>query len=175
MTIGEKIKKYRDKAGVSREQLADALHETVLTLDLLESGRVTPTDEEIQRICEVLSVSKEEFLRDDDTTKSATTEVTAEGNSGENYVFKFDEMQIYGLRKSIMDRLILFWGALWAVTLVFPFVVLTFAHSLAWAVVLFVVFGVCLFLGIFILASTRRALKGKLYTGFGNYIRLPSV
>ena len=159
MTIGEKIKKYRDKAGVSREQLADALHETVLTLDLLESGRVSPTDEEIQRICEVLSVSKKEFLRDDDTTESATTEVTAERNSGENYVFKFDEMQIYGLRKSIMDRLILFWGALWAVTLVFPFVVLTFAHSSAWAVVLFVVFGVCLFLGIFILASTRRALK----------------
>ena len=91
------------------------MHETVFTLDLLESGRVTPTDEEIQRICEVLSVSKEEFLRDDETTKSATTEVTAERNSGENYVFKFEEMQIYELRRTISGRATLFWGVTWGI------------------------------------------------------------
>lgn len=159
MTIGEKIKKYRDKAGVSREQLADALHETALTLDLLESGRVTPTDEEIQRICEVLSVSKEEFLRDDDTTESATTELTAERNSGENYVFKFDEMQIYELRKTISGRATLFWGVTWVITLLLSMIFFALDKSGA-AGAFFVLFFCTLFVGVYSLSLNRlRRLK----------------
>lgn len=158
MTIGEKIKKYRDKAGVSREQLADALHETVLTLDLLESGRVTPTDEEIQRICEVLSVSKEEFLRDDDTTESATTVVTAERDSGENYVFKFDEMQIYELRKTISGRATLFWGVTWVITLLLSMIFFALGKSGA-AGAFFVLFFCTLFVGVYSLSLNRRGLK----------------
>ena len=62
MTIGENIRSYRTAAGISQEQLAERIGKTRSAVSYYESGRITPRMYVIERIADVLGVSKLDII-----------------------------------------------------------------------------------------------------------------
>ena len=87
MTIGEKIKDYRKKAGFTQKQLAKECGVAEITIRQYESGKRQPRYEQLQIIAKALNMHLFEFL-DDEYFDAATDE---EPGSEENEARFFDE------------------------------------------------------------------------------------
>ena len=71
MSIGENVKIYREKSGMTLEQLAQKLGISLLDCEATERGRRILSSAEIQKICSVLDVSLENLLTQPPTDSTA--------------------------------------------------------------------------------------------------------
>lgn len=71
MSIGENVKIYREKSGMTLEQLAQKLGISLLDCEGIECGRRILSSAEIQKICSVLDVSLENLLTQPPTDSTA--------------------------------------------------------------------------------------------------------
>lgn len=62
MTTGERIARLRRAAGLSQEQLADALEVSRQAVSKWETGQALPETDRIARLCALFSVSADELL-----------------------------------------------------------------------------------------------------------------
>lgn len=62
MELGQKIKKYRNEARLSQENLAEKIFVSRTLISKYESGRVFPTQENLKKIATALDVSVEDLL-----------------------------------------------------------------------------------------------------------------
>ena len=63
ITIGKRIRKYREEKGVSQEELAEKLHISRSTYQRIENGETNSWVNHIQNICTSLEVSMEDILK----------------------------------------------------------------------------------------------------------------
>ena len=75
MTIGENIRSYRTAAGISQEQLAERIGKTRSAVSYYESGRITPRMYVIERIADVLGVSKLDIIEQREHLTESETEL----------------------------------------------------------------------------------------------------
>lgn len=61
MNIGEKIKDYRKKAGLTQKQLAEKINRKEITIRKYESGEREPRISVIEDICKALNIPIDEF------------------------------------------------------------------------------------------------------------------
>lgn len=73
MTVSEKIREARSKAGLTQQQLADKLGTTPQYIGLLESGKRHPKIQTLQKIADALDVPVAKFL-DEELTSMTTGE-----------------------------------------------------------------------------------------------------
>lgn len=71
MTLAEKIKEYRKKAGLSQEQLSEKLCVSRQAVTKWESGKGIPDIENIKNISRLFNVSIDELLDDGETLTSS--------------------------------------------------------------------------------------------------------
>jgi transcriptional regulator with XRE-family HTH domain len=57
MTVGERIKYYRERKGLSQEQLAELIGVTQENVSYMENDKVGITVEKLKRICDALDVT----------------------------------------------------------------------------------------------------------------------
>lgn len=62
MTVSEKIQEARSKAGLTQQQLADAIGTTMQNISQYERGIRTPKIKALQKIADALGVPMTEFL-----------------------------------------------------------------------------------------------------------------
>ena len=62
MTLGENIRRYRTAAGMSQERLAELIGKTRPSVSLYESGHTVPPVYVIEKIADVLGVSKVDII-----------------------------------------------------------------------------------------------------------------
>lgn len=96
MTIGEKIYKYRKRAGLSQEELADRMSVTRQSVSLWETDQTTPTLESLIMLAEIFSVSLDELCgtaenavgteRADDIARPTATEKPNAAEEAESLV-----------------------------------------------------------------------------------------
>lgn len=65
-TIGDNIRKQRKRRGLSQEEFAEAIGVSRQTVSNWESGKVAPTSENIDGICNIFDMSYEELKGDGD-------------------------------------------------------------------------------------------------------------
>ena len=73
MTVSEKIQEARSKAGLTQQQLADAIGTTMQNISQYERGIRTPKIKALQKIADALGVPVAEFL-DEELTSMTTGE-----------------------------------------------------------------------------------------------------
>jgi transcriptional regulator with XRE-family HTH domain len=57
MTVGERIKSYREKVGMTQQDLADQIGLTNSAISLIESDKRGVTVEKLRKICDALDVT----------------------------------------------------------------------------------------------------------------------
>ena len=72
MTIGEKITKLRASAGISQEQLAEALFVSRQSVSKWEMNQATPQCEKIVQLAAYFNISTDELLLDGIAVKPKT-------------------------------------------------------------------------------------------------------
>ena len=65
MDIGNKIKKYREKSGMSQEELADKIFVSRQTLSNWETNKFYPDIKSISMLCNLFDVSLDDFIKGD--------------------------------------------------------------------------------------------------------------
>lgn len=60
--LGEKIKKARESKGMRQKEFADALKLSQAAVSQFESGARQPTPKTIEKICEILEITREELV-----------------------------------------------------------------------------------------------------------------
>lgn len=65
MDIGTKIKKARNKNGITQQNLADSIGKSVNTIKKYESNYTTPPTEVLQKIATILHLNLWDFISDD--------------------------------------------------------------------------------------------------------------
>lgn len=63
--LGENIKKHRIKQGLTQKQLADYVGISGAFMSLIEKGANNPSEENLEKIANVLKVSKDDLLADE--------------------------------------------------------------------------------------------------------------
>lgn len=76
MTLGEKILKYRKKAGISQEELADMLNVTRQSISLWETDQTVPSLDNLITLSKIFDVSMDELCGREKQRESNTTEET---------------------------------------------------------------------------------------------------
>jgi len=69
MTLGEKIRKLREKKGISQQALAELLGTTQQSIAYWESGRRKPRYEKLKRLAEIFSVPVSYFFEEEEKHK----------------------------------------------------------------------------------------------------------
>ena len=62
MTIGQQIKRYREKANMTQEELADKIGVTNSAVSLIESDKRGITVDKLRMICDALDVTITQIL-----------------------------------------------------------------------------------------------------------------
>lgn len=70
LTIGETIKLFRERNGMSRKQLAQAIDVSVSTLSNYENGVTLPNNKTLLKISKILDISTDLLLFDPDAEKA---------------------------------------------------------------------------------------------------------
>ncbi|MBQ6707697.1 MAG: helix-turn-helix transcriptional regulator [Clostridia bacterium] len=97
MTVGENIKQYREKLGLSQEELGQKLFVSTQTVSLWEKDQTLPTIENLRRLKEIFNTSVDEILGYQNET------VDDERKGTEFYKFQFDKneaKQIYRFNRN---------------------------------------------------------------------------
>lgn len=68
MTVGEKISYYRKKANMSQEELGNQLFVTRQTVSQWENDQTVPTVENFMRLCEIFSLTMNDFFEQYENT-----------------------------------------------------------------------------------------------------------
>ena len=85
MTLGEKITKFRGKAGISQEQLAEKLSVSRQSVSKWEMDHALPQVDKIVQMCDLFGISTEDLLRD-----NIDMNVNSEETLGKNKYFGTD-------------------------------------------------------------------------------------
>lgn len=75
--IGVRIKRAREKAGMTQERFSELIGMGTKSVSALERGTVGVSLSTLQRICRVLSVSSDDLLFDDNMAGNDAQELTA--------------------------------------------------------------------------------------------------
>ena len=97
LTVGENIKQYREKLGLSQEELGQKLFVSTQTVSLWEKDQTLPTIENLRRLKEIFNTSVDEILGYQNET------VDDERKGTEFYKFQFDKneaKQIYRFNRN---------------------------------------------------------------------------
>ena len=62
MTLGERIKQYREQAGMTQEQLADKIGVTYSAVSLMENDKRGINVDKLHKICDALDVTITDIL-----------------------------------------------------------------------------------------------------------------
>ena len=62
--VGKRIQEYREKAGISQEDMADIVKMSVTSISNIERGRNYPSFENFIKICNAINVSTDLLLSD---------------------------------------------------------------------------------------------------------------
>ena len=62
--VGKRIQEYREKSGISQEDMADKIGLSVTSISNIERGRNFPTFENFIKICNAINVSTDLLLSD---------------------------------------------------------------------------------------------------------------
>jgi transcriptional regulator with XRE-family HTH domain len=62
MTLGENLRRIRNKSGISQSALADRVGVSLHTIFRVENGKTQPRASDIKKLCNVLNVTKAELL-----------------------------------------------------------------------------------------------------------------
>ena len=63
MSLGENIKRYRNKVGISQDKLSKLVDVTAATIYRIEKNKVDPKFSLVERIAKVLKVKVDDLLR----------------------------------------------------------------------------------------------------------------
>lgn len=116
MQLGEKIYHYRNKAGMTQEQLADALSVSRQSISKWESGASKPEISKLVALCELFHITMDELLREEmDETSTAEKEEPSDKEEDQTQLLELAE-KIASLKKAgvmgIVVIVILFCGLL---------------------------------------------------------------
>lgn len=93
MTIGTKIKLYRNRAELSQEELGEKLSVTVDTIKLWEEGQALPDAENLIRLKEIFGISIDSLLENDNITQEQKPVPY------ESYTFTYSEEELSEIYK----------------------------------------------------------------------------
>lgn len=79
MTLGERILKYRKKAGISQEELADRLNVTRQSISLWETDQTLPSLDNLIALAQIFNISMDELCGMDGKEAQTPQEKTADG------------------------------------------------------------------------------------------------
>ena len=84
MALAANIRLQRKKAGLTQIDLADKLGVSIATLRRWEAGETSPTGTRIVELANLLHISPDEIVADDDSEKNKTKTLSAnhDGNGG---------------------------------------------------------------------------------------------
>lgn len=116
MQLGEKIYHYRNKAGMTQEQLADALSVSRQSISKWESGASKPEISKLVALCELFHITMDELLREEmDETSTVEKEEPSDKEADQTQLLELTE-KIASLKKAgvmgIVVIVILFCGLL---------------------------------------------------------------
>lgn len=74
--LGKQLKEYRRREGMSQQQLADELGVSRQSVVRWEKESNTPSDHELKKISDLLGLSAQQLLNEDETTVSEETTVS---------------------------------------------------------------------------------------------------
>lgn len=89
MTTGEKISYYRKNANMSQEELGNQLFVTRQTVSQWENDQTVPTVENFIRLCELFSLTMNDFFEQYENTPATNTP-----DPDEKYVFQYSESEL---------------------------------------------------------------------------------
>lgn len=96
MKINEKIKLCRNQLSLSQEELAKKLLVSAETISQWENGNMSPTADELIRLKEVLGISIDTLLKDDNTPLIAR----------ETYTFTYSEEELTEIHKALLRNML---------------------------------------------------------------------
>lgn len=105
----ERIQQYREKAQLSKKQLADLLDVDEMVVDNLESGKYNLTNEMLYKICDVLQVFPYDIIDYDPETIDGNTEYLLNRQNRYGIDSLHDAHKIPLIEKVVQDDPITYW------------------------------------------------------------------
>lgn len=104
--IGERLRKYRKKCGLTQQQIADALNIDRTTYTCYEIGKTEPNIETISKLKELFRVSFIDLLTDSDNNDKVADILSNEPDNGPkvNDLSKFEQDFICKLRLMTLNE-----------------------------------------------------------------------
>ncbi len=95
LSLGAKIKSLRKRKGLTQKELAEAIPTSFSTFRRWENDIHTPNLKELSRLTEILDVSANEFIEDNDTSEHIKSKENIQSNNGINHA-QFISMSYWG-------------------------------------------------------------------------------
>ena len=106
--IGKKIRQLREDHGISMEELAESTHNSVETIENIESGALLPSLSPLMKIARALGVRLGTFMDDASQTGPFMVKSGKSENiirfSGQNHISNQSSLELYSLAYGKSDR-----------------------------------------------------------------------
>ena len=95
LSLGAKIKSLRKRKGLTQKELAEAIPTSFSTFRRWENDIHTPNLKELSRLAEILDVSANEFIEDNDTSEHIKSKENIQSNNETNHA-QFTSISYWG-------------------------------------------------------------------------------